>query len=432
MVTKKSIDDFAVFGGQPCFLQQLHVGCPNIGNKERLLKQMAEVVDRRWLTNSGPCVEELEQRLRELLGVSHCASVCNATEGLQLAMLAMEMSGEVIVPAFTFIATAHAVQWLGFTPVFCDVDPFTHTIDPARVEDLITPRTTGILGVHLWGQPCDIAALEAIAKRHGLKLLFDAAHAFNCSWQGRMIGNFGWAEVFSFHATKIFNTFEGGALATNDAKLARRVRQMRNFGFAGLDQTDALGTNAKMSEASAVMGLTNLESLPVFLEANRRNYLAYRQGLEGISGIRMLQYDPSEKRNYQYIVLEVEEAQTVLSRDELQSILWAENVLARRYFYPGCHHMQPYASTMPNIGNRLPVTERLARRVLVLPTGTAVTVEQVEIICEIVRFAVSHGGDTGRRLGELRVVGYDWASGCGTGAEVAAPGVRIPPRPSTK
>src|SRR5580700_8437806 len=405
MLTKKNINDLAIFGGPVSFEEQLHVGRPNIGDKEQLLARIGEVVDRRWLTNSGPCVEEFEQSLRQLLGVSHCESMCNATDGLQLAIRAMEMSDEVIVPAFTFIATAHAVQWLGFTPVFCDVDPHTHTIDPARVEELITPRTTGIVGVHLWGQPCDIEALEGIKRRHRLKLLFDSAHAFNCSWRGRMIGNFGDAEVFSFHATKVFNTFEGGALATNNADLARRVRQMRNFGFSGIDRTDALGTNAKMSEASAAMGLTNLESLSVFLAANHRNYTAYQEGLEGIPGVRMLQYDTSEKRNYQYIVLEVDESRALLTRDHLQDILWAENVLARRYFYPGCHRMEPYASTMPNVGSRLPVTERLARRVLVLPTGTAVDAEQIEIICGILRFAVSHGGDTVERLRGLRAVG---------------------------
>jgi dTDP-4-amino-4,6-dideoxygalactose transaminase len=402
MLTKKNIDDFAVFGGEASFDQPLHVGRPNIGSKERLLQRLNEVIDRRWLTNSGPCVEEFERKLRQLLGVNSCESMCNATDGLQLAMRAMEMHGEVIVPAFTFIASAHAVQWLGFTPVFCDVDPLTHLLDPARIEELITPRTTGILGVHLWGQPCDIEALAAIACRYGLKLLFDAAHAFNCSWRGRMIGNFGDAEVFSFHATKVFNTFEGGALATNNTELALRVRRMRNFGFAGLDQTDALGTNAKMSEASAAMGLTNLESLDDFIRTNQRNYHAYRRGLEGIPGVRMLEYDANEKRNYQYIVLEIEESEAVSSRDSLQEILWAENVLARRYFYPGCHRMQPYASTMPDIGSRLPVTERLARRVLVLPTGTGVSAEQIEIICGILRFAVSHGGDIAHRLVALR------------------------------
>jgi dTDP-4-amino-4,6-dideoxygalactose transaminase len=408
MPTKKTIHDFAIFGGQTSFKQPLHVGRPNIGDKERLLQRISEVVDRRWLTNGGPCVEEFERQLRQLLGVSHCDSICNATHGLQLAMRAMEMSGEVIVPAFTFVATAHAVQWLGFTPVFCDVNPRSHTIDPARVEELITPRTTGIIGVHLWGQPCDIEALAAIASRHGLKLLFDAAHAFNCSWRGRMIGNFGDAEVFSFHATKVFNTFEGGALATNNAELAWRVQRMRNFGFAGLDQTDALGTNAKMSEASAAMGLTNLESLQDFIETNQRNYLAYRRGIEGIPGVRMLEYDASEKRNYQYVVLTVEESEAVLSRDSLQEILWAENVLARRYFYPGCHRMQPYASTMPDVDSRLPVTEHLARRVLVLPTGTAVSVEQIEMICGIMRFAVSRGCDIAQRLGGLRAA-PQWA-----------------------
>ena len=408
MVTKKSINDLAIFGGRASFEQQLHVGRPNIGSKELLLRRMGEVVDRGWLTNSGPCVEEFEQRLRQLLGVNYCEAMCNATDGLQLAMRAMGMNGEVIVPSFTFVATAHAVQWLGFTPIFCDVNPHTHTIDPGRVEELITPRTTGIVGVHLWGQPCDVEALEALANRHGLKLLFDAAHAFGCSWRGRMIGNFGGAEVFSFHATKFFNTFEGGAIATNDVELALRVQRMRNFGFCGLDQTDALGTNAKMSEASAAMGLTNLESLPEFLETNRRNYLAYRRGLDAIAGFRMLEYDSSEKRNYQYIVLEIDESQTILSRDALKDILWAERVLARRYFYPGCHRMEPYASTMPNIASRLPVTERLARSVLVLPTGTAVSTEQIETICGILLLAVSHGGDTARRLDGSRAT-PQWA-----------------------
>lgn len=399
MVTKKAISDFAVFGGTASFEHTLHVGRPNIGNKERFLERIGEALDRGWLTNDGPCVVEFEQKLQQYLDVSHCQTICNGTVGLQLAMRALEMSGEVIIPAFTFIATAHAVQWLGFTPVFCDVDPRTHTIDPLRVEELIRPETTGIIGVHLWGQPCDINSLELIARRHGLKLLFDSAHAFSCTWQGRMIGNFGDAEVFSFHATKFFNTFEGGALATNNADLAKRVTRMRNFGFAGvMDRTDALGTNAKMSEASAAMGLTNLESITDFVEANLRNYLAYRQRLEGVQGLRLLDYDSNERRNYQYVVLEIDESETALNRDELRNILWAENVLARRYFYPGCHRMQPYASAMLNIGRRLPVTDRLARRVLVLPTGTAVSVEDVELICEMIRLLVSNGASVAKRL----------------------------------
>jgi dTDP-4-amino-4,6-dideoxygalactose transaminase len=397
-VLKERIQDLAIFGGKVSFGEALHVGRPNIGNKKRFLERMGQVVDRRWLTNDGPCLQEFEQRIQHLLGVRYGHALCNATIGLQLTMQAMELAGEVIVPAFTFIATAHAVQWLGITPVFCDVDPRTHTIDPARVEELITPRTTGIIGVHLWGQPCDIEALESIARRHHLKLLFDSAHAFNCSWRGRMIGNFGDAEVFSFHATKFFNTCEGGLLATNNSALASRVMHMRNFGFAGLDQTDSLGTNAKMSEISAAMGLCNLDSLSEFVQVNYSNYLAYRRGLKDISGVLMLEYELSERRNYQYVVLEIDERKTELSRDDLQRILWAENVLARRYFFPGCHRMQPYVSIMPDISARLPVTERLARRVLVLPTGTAVSDEQIEIICRLLRLAVANGAEATEKL----------------------------------
>ena len=187
-------------------------------------------------------------------------------------------------------------------------------------------------------------------------------------------------------------------MVTNNAEFARRVGRMRNFGFAGMDRTDGLGTNAKMSEASAAMGLTNLESLGDFVDANFRNYHAYRQGVCGVPGIRLLGYDETEKRNYQYIVLEIDESETVLNRDELRNILCAENVLVRRYFYPGCHRMQPYASMTPNGGRRLPVTDRVARRVLVLPTGTAVSAEQVDLICGMLRLLVSNGASVAKRL----------------------------------
>ena len=181
--------------------------------------------------------------------------MCNATVALEIAIRAMGMSGEVIVPSFTFVATAHALQWQEITPVFCDIDPRTHNLDPNRIEEMITPRTTGIIGVHVWGRPCAVDALAEIAQRRHLKLLFDAAHAFGCSYQGQMIGNFGDAEVFSFHATKFFNTFEGGAVVTNDDELAAKMRLMKNFGFHGYDNVIYVGTNGKMSEVSAAMGL---------------------------------------------------------------------------------------------------------------------------------------------------------------------------------
>src|SRR5438094_111807 len=369
-LAKSTIAELALFGGQPSFEEALHVGRPNIGDRTRLLDRFNQILDSRCLTNDGPFVKEFEQRIADLVGVKHCIAMSNGTIALEIAIRALGMKGEVIVPSFTFVATAHALQWQGITPVFCDIDPRTHTLDPVKVEQAITPRTTGVIGVHVWGHTCNIDALAEITARHGLKLIFDAAHAFACSYKGRMIGSFGNAEVFSFHATKFFNTLEGGAVVTNDDELAMKLRLMRNFGFTGYDKVSYLGTNGKMNEISAAMGLTSLESLDEFIAVNRLNYLRYREELQDVAGARVLTYDETETCNYQYIVLELEEASArVVSRDELWRILSAENVMARRYFYPGCHRMEPYRSNLP--GLRLPETDRLAERVLCLPTGTA-------------------------------------------------------------
>jgi dTDP-4-amino-4,6-dideoxygalactose transaminase len=395
------VEELAIMGGPPSFEEILHVGRPNIGDPKRLLDRISDTLDRGWLTNNGPNVQELEREFSKLLGVEHCIATCNATVALEILIKATGLAGEVIVPSWTFIATAHALQWQGVTPVFCDVDPVTHNLDPRRVEEMLTPRTTGIIGVHLWGRPCDIDALANIARRHNIRLMFDAAHAFGCSYKGRMIGGFGDAEVFSFHATKFFNTFEGGTIATNDAELAAKIRLMKNFGFEGYDKVSHIGTNGKMNEISAAMGLASLESLEEFVDVNRRNYGWYREELDGVPGVHLLPYDETENCNYQYVVLEVDAPVTGLGRDELVQVLWAENVHARRYFYPGCHRMEPYRSYYPHAGLMLPVTERLAGRVLSLPTGTAVGEDQIRTICSIIRTAVSRSSTIRRRLSEM-------------------------------
>ncbi len=388
MPNKSRISDLAIFGGHPAFADKLHVGRPNIGDRRAFADRMDDILDRRWLTNAGPFVQEFESRVAELAQVRHCIAMCNATIALEIAIRALELKGEVIVPSFTFVATAHALEWQGITPVFCDIDPRTHNIDPAKIEGLITERTTAIIGVHLWGRACNIEALARLAKRHSLRLLFDAAHAFGCSYSGEMVGGFGEAEVFSFHGTKFVNTFEGGAVVTNDDELAERVRLMKNFGFAGYDRVVYVGTNGKMSELSAAMGLTNLESLDKFVAINRENYRVYYQELSNLKGIKFTSYDEGERCNYQYISLEIDETQTGISRDELMEILWAENVLVRRYFYPGCHRMKPYADRP--IGP-LPETDRVARSILVLPNGTTVTLEDVRTICNLIKFALENG-----------------------------------------
>lgn len=390
----KTIQDLAIAKGSPAFAEKLYVGRPNIGDKARFLERINDMLDRRWLSNGGKYVQEFEQKLAEFLNVKHCIAMCNGTVALEVMTRAVGVTGEVIVPSFTFVASAHALQWQGITPVFCDVDPETHTIDPKKVEQLITPRTTGILGVHVWGQPCNVDALSAIAQQNGLNLMFDASHALGCSYQGRMIGNFGLAEVFSFHATKFLNAFEGGAIATNDDALAEKIRLMKNFGFGpGYDNVIYIGTNGKMCEASAAMGVTGLESIDHFIAVNQQNYECYKEFLGGIPGIQIFRYNEAEKNNFQYIILTVNEEVAGLSRDELVRLLHQENVIARRYFYPGCHQMEPYKSYFPNAGLLLPETEKLSTQVMSLPTGTAVSANEIFTICEIIRIAVQNSAE---------------------------------------
>ncbi len=398
---KTSPPALAVFTGKPTFPEPLHVGRPNLGDRKRLYERFDQMLDRRWLSNNGPLVKEFEQEIARRVGVKHVICVCNATIGLEIAVRAADLEGEVIVPAYTFVATAHALQWQAITPVFADMDPATHNIDPSRVERHITPRTTGILATHVWGRPCDIEALSDIARRRGLKLMFDAAHAFGCSHRGRMVGGFGLAEVFSFHATKFLNSFEGGAITTDDDALAERIRLMTNFGFAGFDNVIHVGTNGKMTEACAAMGLTCLESIGEVIEVNRRNHAAYAEGLAGLPGVKLVGYDDTERNNHQYVVVEVDETATGLGRDALVRVLQAENVLARKYFWPGVHRMEPYRSLFPHAGLLLPETERIAARVVVLPTGTAVSVEDVGVICGLIRTALGDPARVGERVRTL-------------------------------
>ncbi len=395
---KTSTNELAFFGGPPAFSEFLHVGRPNIGDRERFVTRMNDMFNRRWLSNDGPFAQELERKIAVLLGVKHCLVMCNATVALEITARALKLKGEVILPSFTFIATAHSLQWQEITPVFCDIDPLTHNIDPKKIENLITPRTTGILGVHVWGRACEIEKLSVLAHKHDLRLMFDAAHAFGCTHQGRMIGGFGDAEVFSFHATKFFNTFEGGAVTTDDDALAEQIRGMRNFGFAGLDNVISIGTNGKMSEVSAAMGLSSLESMDEFIETNHNNYLAYSRGLAGLPGIRLINYDDKEKNNYQYVVIEIKEKDAGLNRDLLVKILTAENILVRRYFYPGCHQMEPYRSYYPNAGLVLPNTEELTLKTMQLPTGTAVGEKEIIHICELIRFIFANAAEIRNRL----------------------------------
>jgi dTDP-4-amino-4,6-dideoxygalactose transaminase len=387
----RSAADLAINGAPPSFSEPVHVGRPHVGSRETFLDLVGAMLDRRWFTNDGPLVQALERRIADYLGVRHCVATSSGTTALEIAARALGLAGEVIVPSYTFVATAHALAWQGITPVFADIDPATHNLDPAAVRAAITPRTTGIVGVHLWGRPAPVDDLQAIADAHGLQLLFDAAHAFGCSHRGRMIGGFGRAEVLSFHATKFFHTFEGGAVVTDDDALADALRLARNFGFAGYDSVVALGINGKMAEACAAMGLANLDAIDAVIAANRRCHADYCAALGGMPGVTVLRYDAGERSNWQYVVLELGD-ESRLERDAVVAALHAENVLARQYFWPGCHRMEPYRTQLAGSPPALPNTDRVASRVIVLPTGPTLPAGAIEVVAAVLRVLALRSG----------------------------------------
>jgi dTDP-4-amino-4,6-dideoxygalactose transaminase len=387
----------AILGGQPLFHEQRHVGAPHVPDRRSLHDSLDAILDSRRLSNNGPFVQRLERALAAAAGCRHGIAVCNATLALQLVFRARRLEGEVIMPAFTFIATAHAATWESLEPVFVDIDPQTHCIDPRAVAAAITPRTAAIVGVHVWGNLCDTDALTRLADARGIPLFFDAAHALGCSGRAGPLGGLGQASVVSLHATKVVSGLEGGAVLTNDDGLAESLRTARNFGFEGYDRVESLGTNAKMNEFSAAFALAGLVDLPQLIVRNAAVMDAYRRGLSASPGIRLLEPDPRDRSNHHYVVAVVGRT-CPLDRDELHRVLEAENVLARRYFHPGCHRMMPYAERPAARAAPLPVTERVCSEVLILPAGGSVTVDEAEAIADRIRLACGRSEEIRRRL----------------------------------
>ena len=384
---KNTIQDLAILGGEPMFSEMLHVGRPNILDPEGLYARIRGAVERKWLSNDGPQVLELEREFAKFLGVKHCVSVANATLGIQLLIEALGIRGKVLMPSFTFIGTAHAVQWQKATPVFCDVLDGGHTLDPQAVRYAMEPGIEAILAVHLWGRACKIEELQAIADAWRVPLIFDAAHALGSSYKGRKIGCFGKAEVFSLHATKAINALEGGLVTTDDDALADKVRSFRNFGFTGReDWAEGPGVNAKMNEFSAAMGLSNLARYDDLLAHNIAVHQAYKQSLEDAGALRFTALDDRD-HNHHYAVLEVAD-DCALSRDQFLDVLLAENIHARRYFWPGCHVTSPYADEH---GHRaMPVTDKLSRSLLQLPTGMQLDAGDARAIGALLAYVVDN------------------------------------------
>ncbi|WP_203292325.1 aminotransferase class I/II-fold pyridoxal phosphate-dependent enzyme [Maricaulis parjimensis] len=376
--------------------EPLYVNRPVAVNKQGFLSRFDEIWDARWFTNDGPMVQELEHELAKYLGVGHCVLASNGTAAMGLLIDALGLGGKVVLPAFTFVSTAHLLALRRMEPVFCDIYPDGHDLSVEHCQELLSDETSAVIATHIWGRPAKIESLQALCDEAGIPLIFDAAHAFGTRHGERMIGRFGRAEVFSFHATKLFHTFEGGAVTTECSELAERLRQLRNFGFTEYDQVDCIGTNAKMSEVHAAMGLANLESIESIMMGTRDVYEAYERGLRSIEGLTLARPRSKAETNNYYVPVLVDEAKFGVTRDKLVSVLHSENVLVRRYFYPGSHRLAPYKAIVGDMIS-LPVTDFVSERIMVLPGGASLTVEDVEAVCSLLeRIHLKHA-DKGDR-----------------------------------
>jgi dTDP-4-amino-4,6-dideoxygalactose transaminase len=376
-------------GGGPVLLtrpfdEPVYVTRPLLPPLQALQARLADVWAAQWLTNAGSQHEQLEKALRDYLGVPYVSLFNNGTIALLTAVRALGLSGEVITTPFTFPATPHALSWSGVTPVFGDIDPATLTLDPEGVEALMTPRTTGILAVHVYGMPCDVAALQAIATRHGLTIVYDAAHAFGTTIRGAGIGTFGDATMFSFHATKLFHTAEGGALTCPAAGRKATFDHLKNFGILNQEEVDVVGINGKMNELQAALGLAVLECVADEMARRRALIARYRAQLADVPGLALMPELPGVEKSCQYFVVRVDPQGFGCTRDAVVERLKTYNVFTRKYFYPLCSDYPCYKALPSAAPDRLPVARTVVEQVLCLPLYGALEVSAVDAICDMI------------------------------------------------
>ena len=336
-----------------------------------------------WLTNMGVNHEKLAERLCEYLKVSNVSLFVNGHMALELVLQAMDLEGEVITTPFTFVSTTHAIVRNGLTPVFCDINPRDYTMDVSKIEELITDRTCAIIPVHVYGCLCDVEAIEAIAKKHNLKVIYDAAHAFGVEYKGRGVGTFGDASMFSFHATKVFHTIEGGAITTDDRELIYKLWKLKDFGIKDEEVVDGIGANAKMNEFCAVMGLCNLDHIDEEIAKREKVTGRYRQNLADVKGITILQPQKDVKPNHAYFPIVVDEKEFGTDRQAIYDRLRENDIYTRKYFYPLTSDMDCYRGRFDS--SLTPVAKQIAERVLTLPMSAHLTEEDVDRICDIIK-----------------------------------------------
>lgn len=349
---------------------------------EEYLEEIRDMWDNHCLTNMGPKHIEFKKRLKDYMGIEHVELLTNGHMALELTLQAMNLKGEVITTPFTFASTTHAIVRNGLEPVFCDIDYETYTIDVSKIEDLITEKTTAIVPVHVYGMICNVEEIDRIAKKYNLKVLYDAAHTFGETYRGIGIGNFGTASAFSFHATKVFNTIEGGAVCYHDSKLGKTLHSLKNFGICGPESVTAVGTNAKLNEFCAAMGICNLRHLDQEIVRRKVVVERYRERLEGIKGVVLAKEQEDVKPNYAYFPVVFDETKCGCTREDVFDALEKNGIHARKYFYPLTNSYDVYKGKYST--SSTPVAEYISKRVLTLPLYSDLSLEDVDRICDII------------------------------------------------
>ena len=348
---------------------------PNLDEFQALLK---DIWDSKWITNNGSFHQQLEKALAEYLKVPYVSLFTNGTLPLITALQALRISGEVITTPYSFVATTHSLWWNGIKPVFVDIERATGNIDPGKIEAAITPKTTAIMPVHVYGKPCDVDAIQAIADKYGLKVIYDAAHAFGVEVNGKSILNAGDMSTLSFHATKVYNTIEGGAMVMHDEKTKARIDYLKNFGFAGETEVVAPGINSKMDEMRSAYGLLNLRQVDAAIEARHQVAIRYREALRDVDGVEFWDDMPGVKHNYSYFPIFVDAEKYGMTRDELYFKMREQGVLGRRYFYPLISDFSTYRGLPSATRENLPVATKMAEQVICLPMHHELSEEDIE------------------------------------------------------
>lgn len=364
--------------------KMITVTSPLLPNLDEFYELLKEIWDNKWITNNGLFHQKLEGALAEYLNVPYVSLFTNGTLPLITALQALRITGEVITTPYSFVATTHALWWNGIKPVFVDIEPDSCCIDPNKIEAAITPKTTAILPVHVYGRPCDTKAIQEIADKYGLKVIYDAAHAFGVEINGKSVLNAGDLSTLSFHATKVYNTIEGGAMIMHDAITKQRIDYLKNFGFADETEVVAPGINSKLDEMRSAYGLLNLKQVDKAIEARHQVAVKYREVLKNIEGISIWDDIPGIRNNYSYFPIFVDSKKFGITRDELYFKMKASNVLGRRYFYPLISEFSTYRGLSSAATENLPVATKMANEVICLPIHHSLSEEDVKRVLDCI------------------------------------------------